>query len=227
DRRRPHRPDGRTHDHPGHPPAPRCRQPQPGHHPERRQAHRSRILASRDARHGGRPMTARPAPAGLLRDERPPLLRLLAMARPLRGRLLGAVAAGAAATGFGVALLAVSGFLLARASQHPSIIAISVAVVAVRALSVGRGVSRYLERLASHDVAFRVLAQVRVGIWRRLETLAPGGAAVFRSGDLLARLISDVDATQDLFIRGVTPVLAAALAGGGAVTVCLLILAPA
>ena len=136
------------------------------------------------------------------------------MARPLRGRLLGAVAAGAAATGFGVALLAVSGFLLARASQHPAIIAISVAVVAVRALSIGRGVFRYLERLASHDVAFRVLAQVRVGIWRRLETLAPAGAAVFRSGDLLARLISDVDATQDLFIRGVTPVLAAALAGG-------------
>jgi thiol reductant ABC exporter CydC subunit len=172
-------------------------------------------------------MTARPVTAGLPRDGRPPLLRLLSMARPLRGRLLGAVAAGAAATGFGVALLAVSGFLLARASQHPAIIGISVAVVAVRALSIGRGVSRYLERLASHDVAFRVLAQVRVGIWRRLETLAPGGAAAFRSGDLLARLISDVDATQDLFIRGVTPVLAAALAGGGAVTVCLLILAPA
>jgi ATP-binding cassette, subfamily C, bacterial CydC len=172
-------------------------------------------------------MTARPAPAGLLRDGRPPLLRLLAMARPLRGRLLLAAAAGAAATGCGVALLAVSGFLLARASQHPAIIAISVAVVAVRALSVGRGVSRYLERLASHDVAFRVLAQVRVAIWRRLEVLAPAGLAVFRSGDLLARLVSDVDATQDLFIRGIGPLLAAALVGGGAVTACLFILAPA
>ena len=172
-------------------------------------------------------MTAGPAAAGLPRDGRPPLLRLLGMARPLRGRLLGAVAAGAAATGCGVALLAVSGFLLARASQHPNIIAISVAVVAVRALSIGRGVSRYLERLASHDVAFRVLAQVRVAIWRRLEALAPAGVCLFRSGDLLARLICDVDATQDLFIRGVTPVLAAALVGGGAVTVCVFILAPA
>ena len=172
-------------------------------------------------------MTAQPAAAGRTRDERPPLLRLLAMAHPLRGRLLLAVAAGAAATGCGVALLAVSGFLLARASQHPAIIAISVAVVAVRALSVGRGVSRYLERLASHDVAFRVLAQVRVAIWRRVEALAPAGLGLFRSGDLLARLISDVDATQDLFIRGITPLLAAVLVGGGAVTVCLLILAPA
>jgi len=172
-------------------------------------------------------MTGRPVTAGLPRDGRPPLLRLLGMARPLRGRLLGAVVAGAAATGCGVALLAVSGFLLARASGHPAIIEISVAVVAVRALSIGRGVSRYLERLASHDVAFRVLAQVRVGIWRRLAALAPSGTSVFRSGDLLARLISDVDATQDLFIRGVTPVFAAVLVGGGAVTACLLILAPA
>jgi thiol reductant ABC exporter CydC subunit len=172
-------------------------------------------------------VTARSPAAGLTRDGRPPLLRLLAMARPLRGRLLLAVAAGAVATGCGVALLAVSGFLLARASQHPGIIAISVAVVAVRALSVGRGVGRYLERLASHDVAFRVLAQVRVAIWRRLAALAPAGLALFRSGDLLAQLICDVDATQDLFLRGLTPLLTAVLVGGGAVTACLLILAPA
>jgi thiol reductant ABC exporter CydC subunit len=172
-------------------------------------------------------VTIGPATGSLPRNGRPPLLRLLALARPLRGRLLGAAAAGAAATGCGVALLAVSGFLLARASQHPGILAISVAVVAVRALSVGRGVFRYLERLASHDVAFRVLAQVRLAIWRRLEALAPGGVTLFRSGDLVARLVSDVDATQDLFIRGVTPVLAAALVGGAAVTACLLVFAPA
>ncbi len=156
-----------------------------------------------------------------------PLLRLLWLARPLRGRLALSILAGAAATGCGVALLGTSGFLLARASEHPSILAISAAVVAVRALSVGRGVSRYLERLTSHDVAFRVLADIRVIIYRRLERLAPAGLAAFRSGDLLAALISDVDATQDLFIRGIGPPLAAALVGAGAVTVCLLILAPA
>jgi ATP-binding cassette subfamily C protein CydC len=160
-------------------------------------------------------------------DRRDPLLRLLVLARPLRKQLLIAVAAGAAATGCGVALLAVSGFLLARASQHPNILAISVAVVAVRALSAGRGVSRYLERLASHDAAFRILADVRVSIYRRLERLAPAGLTALRSGDLLARLISDVDATQDLFLRGITPPLAAALVGAGAVTACLVILAPA
>ena len=158
---------------------------------------------------------------------RRPLLRLLRLARPMRGQLVLSVLAGAAATGCGVALLAVSGFLLARASEHPSIVAISVAVVAVRGLAVGRGVFRYIERLASHDVAFRVLADIQVAIYRRLERLAPAGLAAFRSGDLLARLISDVDATQDLFIRGVGPPLAAALVGAGAVTACLFILAPA
>ncbi len=99
-------------------------------------------------------------------------------------------------------------------------------LVAVRAFSLGRGVSRYLERLTSHDVAFRVLADVRVAIHRRLERLAPAGLAAFRSGDLLAALISDVDATQDLFIR-VGPPLAAAVVGAGAVTICLLVLVPA
>ena len=154
-------------------------------------------------------------------------MRMIALARPLRGRLILAVLAGAAATGCGVALLAVSGFLLARASLHPSIIAISVAVVAVRGLSVGRGVFRYAERLASHDVAFRVLADVRVRIYQRLAALAPAGLGAFRSGDLLARLVSDVDATQEVFLRGVAPPLTAFLVGVGAVIVCLAILAPA
>jgi ATP-binding cassette, subfamily C, bacterial CydC len=170
----------------------------------------------------GHPVTRDPETSTRWRS----LLRLLRLARPFRATLLLSVLAGAAATGCGVALLAVSGFLLARASEHPSIVAISLAVVAVRAFSVGRGVSRYVERLASHDVAFRVLADVRVAIYRRVERLAPAGLAAFRSGDLLARLISDVDATQDLFIRGIGPPLVAALVGGGAVAACLLILAP-
>jgi ATP-binding cassette, subfamily C, bacterial CydC len=158
---------------------------------------------------------------------RAPLARLLWLAGPLRVRLLVAVVTGALATGCGVALLAVSGFILARASQHPSIIAISVAVVAVRGLSIGRALLRYLERLASHDVAFRVLADVRVAIYRRLERLAPAGLHSFRSGDLLALLVSDVDSIQDLFVRGVAPQVTAALVGVGAAACCLLVLAPA
>jgi len=169
------------------------------------------------------PSAAPPVP----RRSQPPLLRLLFLARPMRRELLFAVLAGAVGCGCGVALLATAGFLLARASQHPNIVAISIAVVLVRALSVGRGLLRYLERLFSHDVAFRVLADVRVAIYRRLERLGPAGLAAFRSGDMLTRLISDVDATQDLFIRGIAPPLTAALVGAGATTAVLLILTPA
>jgi len=179
-------------------------------------------------------MTAAPAarppvspPTARSRAAAHPLGRLLRLARPLRGQLALAVLAGALSTGCAVALLGTSGFLLARASLHPSILAISVAVVAVRGLSVGRGVFRYVERLASHEAAFRVLADVRVRVYRQLARLAPAGLRDFRSGDLLARLVSDVDATQDLFIRGLAPPLTAALVGAGAAAVVALILAPA
>ena len=155
------------------------------------------------------------------------LVRVLWLGRPLRRRLVLAVLASAVATGCGIALLGTSGFLLARASQHPNILAIAIAVVAVRGLSVGRGVFRYVERLASHDAAFRILADIRVATFGRLERLAPAGLRTLRPGDMLARLVSDVDATQDLFLRGVAPPAAAILAGTGAVIACLLILPPA
>ncbi|GLZ02561.1 hypothetical protein Acsp03_00280 [Actinomadura sp. NBRC 104412] len=156
-----------------------------------------------------------------------PLLRLLTLARPMRGGLLLAVLAGAGTTAAGIALLGVSGYLIARAAEHPNVTALTIAVVAVRALGVSRGLLRYLERLTSHEVAFRVLGDVRVRIYRRLARIAPAGLRDLRSGDLLARLVSDVDTTQDLFVRGIIPPAAAALAGGGAVTVCAFLLAPA
>ncbi|HEX6472141.1 MAG TPA: thiol reductant ABC exporter subunit CydC [Streptosporangiaceae bacterium] len=165
--------------------------------------------------------------AAVRRRRRDPLWRLLLFARPLRGRLVAAVLAGAATTAAGTGLLAVSGYLIARAAEHPNVTALAIAVVAVRALGIGRGAFRYAERLAAHDVAFRVLADVRVRIYRRLAGLAPAGLRSFRSGDLLNRLVSDVDATQDLFVRGIVPPLVAALAGGGTVALCAFLLAPA
>ncbi|MFD0688649.1 thiol reductant ABC exporter subunit CydC [Actinomadura fibrosa] len=158
---------------------------------------------------------------------RPPFVRLLAFARPLRAELLVAAAAGAGATAAGIALLGVSGYLIARAAEHPSVTALTIAVVAVRALGVSRGVLRYVERLTSHDAAFRVLGDLRVGLYRRLARIAPHGLRGFRSGDLLARLVSDVDDIQDVIVRGVLPVAAAALCGGVTVTACAFLLTPA
>ncbi|MFC0038274.1 thiol reductant ABC exporter subunit CydC [Actinomadura rayongensis] len=158
---------------------------------------------------------------------RAPLPRLLAFACPLRAGLLVAALAGAATTAAGVALLGTSGYLIARAAEHPSVTALAVVVVTVRALGIGRGVLRYAERLKGHDVAFRVLGDVRVRLYERLAAIAPAGLRAFRSGDLLARLVTDVDAVQDLFVRGVLPYTAAVLAGAGTVTACAFLLAPA
>jgi ATP-binding cassette subfamily C protein CydC len=146
-----------------------------------------------------------------------PMRRLLTMAHPLRATLGLAVLAGALTVGCGIALLGVSGFLIARASEHPNEVALAVAVVGVRAFGIGRGAFRYVERLSSHDAAFRIVADLRVAIFQRLERLVPAGLSGMRSGDLLARVVSDTEAVQDLFIRGITPPLVAGFVGAGTV----------
>ncbi|GIF15653.1 thiol reductant ABC exporter subunit CydC [Actinoplanes teichomyceticus] len=140
-------------------------------------------------------------------------LSAYAILRPARGRLLVAVLAGAGAAGCAVALAAVSAWLISRAALHPPILHLMVAIVAVRACGLGRGVLRYLERLIGHDAAFRVLAGVRVTLYRRLEVLAPAGLADFRRADLAQRLASDVDAVLDLVTRVLLPYAVAALVG--------------
>jgi thiol reductant ABC exporter CydC subunit len=104
-----------------------------------------------------------------------------------------------------VALLACGAWLIARAAQRPPIIALSVAVVGVRAFAVGRAALRYVERLVTHDATLRVLVDLRVAVFRRLERLAPAGLPAFRRGDLLARLVGDVEAVQDVFLRALVP----------------------
>ncbi|RCV54030.1 thiol reductant ABC exporter subunit CydC [Marinitenerispora sediminis] len=170
----------------------------------------------------GRTAPAKPRPPAPARRE--PLLRMIALARPRGARFALGVLLGAAATGAGVALLGVAAWLLATAAQHPPITALSVAVVATRALGVTRGVTRYLERLVTHDAAFRTLADVRVRVYQRLASTEP--VRRFRSGDLVSRLVSDTDATQDLLVRGLTPPLVAVVTGGAAVAVCTALLAP-
>src|SRR5690606_4474709 len=155
---------------------------------------------------------------------RGPLLRMIRLARPRGSRFALGVLLGGAAPGSGVALLGVSAWLLAMAAQHPPITALSVAIVATRALGVTRGLTRYLERLVTHDAAFRTLADVRVRVYERLARTEP--IRRFRSGDLVSRLVNDTEATQDLLIRGLTPPLVAVVAGGAAAAVCTALLVP-
>jgi thiol reductant ABC exporter CydC subunit len=135
----------------------------------------------------------------------------------LRRRLAGATALAAAAALAGIGLLATASWLVVRASEGPNVAALGLAVAGVRFFGVARGVLRYADRLAGHDAALRALALQRTRSFRRLEPLAPLGLPAFRSGDLLTRLVDDVDSVQDRLLRVVQPFAVAAIAGGVAV----------
>ncbi|MFF2849946.1 thiol reductant ABC exporter subunit CydD [Streptomyces sp. NPDC058001] len=135
--------------------------------------------------------------------------RIRAMAGPRRGRLALALLLGALALGSAVGLMATSGWLISRASEQPPVLYLMVAVTATRAFGIGRAVFRYAERLVSHDAVLRMLADTRVAVYRRLERLAPAGLRTTRRGDLLSRLVADVDALQDYWLRWLLPAGAA------------------
>ncbi|MEV7380185.1 thiol reductant ABC exporter subunit CydD [Streptomyces lydicus] len=147
----------------------------------------------------------------------PALGRLRRTARSRRARFALALLLGSLALGSAVGLMATSGWLISRAAQQPPVLYLMVAVTATRAFGIGRAVFRYAERLVAHDAVFRMLADVRVAVYRRLERLAPAGLTERRRGDLLSRLVADVDAVQDYFLRWLLPVGAAVLVGVGTV----------
>ncbi len=147
-----------------------------------------------------------------------PLTRTLSLLAPSRARLAAAVAFGSLALGSAVGLTALSGWLISRAAQHPSIVAVSLAVVGVRALGIARGTFRYLERLASHDVALRVTARLREQLYVSLAAADRTVVAGLRQGDLLARVGPDSDLVGDVLVRGLLPFAVAAVVCIGAVT---------
>ena len=136
--------------------------------------------------------------------------RLLALAGMPRGRVALAVGLGTATVLFGVGLMTTSGYLISRAAQHPPVLELTVAIVGVRFFGLARPIARYLERLASHDLALRSLVRVRAVVFARIEPLAPAGLEGFRRGDLVRRMVGDIDALQGLYVRAVGPVLVAA-----------------
>ncbi|WP_432016097.1 thiol reductant ABC exporter subunit CydD [Streptomyces hydrogenans] len=163
------------------------------------------------------PALEEPAPAAGAAAGRGVLARVRAMAGQLKGRMALALLLGSLALGAAVGLMAVSGWLISRASEQPPVLHLMVAVTATRAFGIGRAVFRYAERLVSHDAVLRMLAELRVSVYARLERIAPAGLRRTRRGDLLARLVHDVDALQDYWLRWLLPAGAALLVGLGSV----------
>ncbi len=149
----------------------------------------------------------------------PTFLRLLKLIAPFKWWIALAALLGFATVGSSIGLMATSAYIISKAALQPSIAVLQVAVVGVRFFGISRGLFRYLERLVSHQITFRLLARLRVWFYQRLEPLAPARLMQYRSGDLLARIVSDIETLENFYVRVLAPPLVAGLTlvlmGGG------------
>lgn len=157
-----------------------------------------------------------------LRDVRA-VLPLLGLRRALVAR---AVALGSLTLAASVALSGVAAWLIVRASQAPPVMFLNVAAVGVRTFGIVRGLSRYLDRLAAHDVALRGVVNLRTAVYERLARGRTETVAGLRRGDVLARTGVDVDDVGDVVVRGLVPAAVAAVVSIGAV-IAVALLSPA
>lgn len=110
-----------------------------------------------------------------------------------------------------VGLMSTSGYLISRAALQPPILDLIVVIVAVRFFGIARAAVRYAERIVSHDLTFRLLLGLRCWMYEHLEPIIPSHRVSHHSGDLLSRLVSDVETLQNLYLRVASPVIVAGL----------------
>jgi ATP-binding cassette subfamily C protein CydC len=135
------------------------------------------------------------------------LARILALWRPHAPWLVAGAVVSLAALAASLALMTQAGALVAAAAAG---LALAVPV-SLRALGAARVVLRYLERLATHDAMFRALADLRVWFFRGLAARGAGGLAFRRTGDMLSRLVADIEALDVVYIRILVPLAGAAV----------------
>jgi ATP-binding cassette, subfamily C, bacterial CydC len=137
------------------------------------------------------------------------LLRLLTFLRPLWRELVLAVLVGFFTIAASISLMSTSAWLISTAAIATSIAQFGVSVVGVRFFGIARALARYAERLVSHSLTFKLLANLRVWFYQAIEPLAPAGLISARSGDLLSRVISDIESLDNFYVRALAPPLVA------------------
>ena len=136
------------------------------------------------------------------------LLRLLA---PFRWWIILAVLLSFGTVGASVGLMAMSAYLISKAAIAEMVVDLSLAVTAVRFFAIARATLRYAERYVTHRTTFRILTHLRVWFYQAIEPLAPAGLGGYRSGDLLARIMADIETLENFYVRAIVPPLAAVL----------------
>ncbi len=179
--------------------------------------HREEPAVARDvALRSSLTRAAFPLPASISHGNDAVFRRLLSFLKGSWGWVALSVVLGSLTIGSSVALMGTSSWLISMAALHPSIAALEVAIVGVRFFGIARAVFRYLERLVSHNVTFRLLGKLRTWFYERLEPLAPARLMDYRAGDLLARIIGDVNTLENFYVRVLAPPITAVLVCIGA-----------
>ena len=134
-------------------------------------------------------------------------LRLLSLLLPFSWLVLLAIFLGCATVVSNMILLSVAAYLISAAALAPLIVTLELPMYIVRFMGVSRAVSRYFERLSTHNVAFRLLARLRSQLFGCLAGFSQAQLLTLRSGDLLARLVSDCEELQNFYVRMASPLL--------------------
>ncbi|HLI07362.1 MAG TPA: thiol reductant ABC exporter subunit CydC [Ktedonobacteraceae bacterium] len=140
-------------------------------------------------------------------------MRLLAQLSPFRWWIALAILLGCVMVASNMLLLGMAAYLIAAAALGPLLVTLVMPIYFVQLMSVVRSTSRYAERLVSHNATFRLLARLRVWLYTRLKPLAPSLLLRYRSGDVLTRLVSDVEELQNVYLRAVSPIIVAIVVG--------------
>ena len=136
-------------------------------------------------------------------------IRLISFIKPFWRELILAILIGSLTIAASISLMSTSAWLISTAVLATSVADFGVSVVGVRFFGISRGIFRYLERLVSHSLTFKLLARLRVWFYQSIEPLAPARLVSARSGDLLSRVITDIESLDNLYVRVLAPPLVA------------------
>ena len=137
------------------------------------------------------------------------LVRLLGFLSAHRWQVALAVVLGIGTMASNVGLLSVAAYLIAASALQYGLSQLTLPMFLVQIFGISRAAFRYLERLVSHNVTFRLLADLRTWLYGRLEPLSPARLLEHRSGDLLTRIIKDVEELENIYLRAFSPVVVA------------------
>lgn len=145
--------------------------------------------------------------SGTQQNIRRGLVSLWSLLSQHRSLLVGSVIFAMATVLMNIGLLTTSTWLITKASEHPVLVVLSLAIVGVRFFGISRAICRYGERYVSHSMAFQGLYELRIAFFKRLEPLVPRIFQSMKMGDLLGRIMADIETLQFFYLRTLVPSL--------------------